>query len=309
MQINKLLALLLVGLALFSGCSSKQIRPSKDEPASPKIEEQYQKALKAFEKDDRSGYKSSANTLEDIIDDAKNYDQREKVMFLLAESYFQLQYNEEADKVYLDYLDIFSNTLHFNEVINRRYEIGFRFIKGANQKLFGMRILPATQKGIKIVRELLSSFPYAPMSETYHLMLADYFYQQENYDQARQEYERFIETYPKSKSAHIAVFHRAITYLVEYQGDEYDPVALDMAQKQFETYLENYPSEKMSAETKIKLSHIKSLRAKRDLKVAKHYLKTNKKQAAKVYLQRIIDEYPQTQWTKEAKGLLKDCTE
>jgi outer membrane protein assembly factor BamD (BamD/ComL family) len=294
------------GLAIFNGCSGKKIfLVSETEPPSPAIEVEYVKAEALFNKGDKSSLKSAASILEKNYPKALNYDQKEKIAYLQAETYFRLQWYEYADSAYKEYLVHFTKTTHFDQVLGRRYEIAFMFITGKlKQKLFGLRILSGRGKGVDIARSLLKQYPYAPVSEENQLKLADYLYRQGDYEEAQTEYEGFMDVYPKSKSRHIALFKTAEIYLMHYKGPEYQPTELEKAEKFLKQYMEQYPQEELAPEVRKKLALVDTLKAEREFVIAKFYLKTNQPASAKIYMEDIVNNYPETKWAAEAKKML-----
>jgi len=300
---KKTILLIISSLIIISGCSSgvDSLKNRKDEPFSQEVETKYEKAQKLFE---QKSYDEAASELDDLLPEAKNRGQREKIMFLLAESYFYLEYNEDADSLYAGYLNEFPNTKHFNEVLSHMFEVGFRFINGAKQSLFGLYILSAEYKGIEIVRSLLNQFPYAPNSEKNHLKLIEYFARQKDYDELRKEYDIFIEVYPGSDSVPLANFRIADSYLAEYQGPEYDSATLNLAERLFKRFLEKHPSNAFSTEAVKKLTRIASHKAERDFLVADYYLRTGSKSSARIAFQNIVRDYPETEWTEKAQKII-----
>lgn len=308
MKTKLYLALLcaITALAICNGCSgSKTFLVSESEPPSPAIEAEYVKAEALFNKGDKSSLKKAASILEDNLPIAINYDQKEKIAYLQAETYYRLGWFENAQDAYKEYLIHFTKTTHFDHVLGRRYEIAFMFITGkVKQKLFGLRILSARARGLEIVRELLKQYPYAPVSEGNQLDMADYLYQHNDLDEAQTEYESFMSAFPKSKFKHVALFRSGDIYLRHYKGPQYQPTELEKAEKCFRQYMENYPKEELAVEATKKLALIDNLKAEREFLVAKFYLKTNQPDSAKIYMEAIVRNYPETKWAAEAKKML-----
>jgi outer membrane protein assembly factor BamD (BamD/ComL family) len=300
---KKTILLIISALVIASGCGSgaDYLRNKKDEPFLQEVENKYEKAMKLFE---RKSYEEAASELDDLLPQAKNREQREKVMFLLAESDFYLEYNDDADSLYTKYLNEFPDTKRFNEVLPHMFDVGFRFINGAKQSLLGLYILSAEHKGIEIVRSLLKQFPYASESEKNHLKLVGYFLKQKDYEELRKEYDLFIQVYPGSDSVPLASFRIADSYLAEYQGPEYDPADIILAEKLFKRFLEKYPSSDLASQAQKKLVQIYSYKAHRDFLVADYYLRTGSKSSARIAFQNIINDYQGTEWAEKAQKII-----
>lgn len=303
-----LLIVLLTGWALLPlACASKPTVDTKEEvteiPVSPEVEAKYQKAEKLYqEKKYKKAYKLSKKTLRKT----KNPGQHEKIMFLMAESLFQRKKYESAYKAYEKFIAEHPQTGRLNDVINRQYEIAFAFVRGKNRTLFGLPILPASEYGMDIVRKTMGKYPYTAASEKNHITLADYLFKRGRHEDAQSEYEAFSGIYTQSvflPKAHLMIGR---CFLMEYQGAEYDIAPLLAAKKEFQGLIEQYPDDPARTEAQKHLTIIISREAERDYSVGRFYYKTGKTEAARKYLQSVLNNYPETQWAKKAEVMLKE---
>jgi len=307
--------LLVIGflLGILYGCSSTAAQvpatPSgipgeavvKDEPPSPEIEARYEKAKQLYE---QKQFGQALGILQKAFASVKNQEQKERVMFLLGEAYFVTNENETAEELYQSFLTQFPKSAHFNEVLAYLYEIGFRFLAGAKVKLWGLAILPARERGRKIICDLVKRYPFSEISEKAQMRQADFFYNNTAYDEARQEYNYFIKTYQRSEFLPHIRFYYADCYLKQYHSPDYDDKNLVMAKEEFQRYLEEYPKDELVAKAQQKLSEISAKEGERDFLVADYYLRTGYSQAARIYLAYIVKNYPETDWAKKAKEIL-----
>lgn len=298
-----LLLALLTGCATFvvsAGCSSQPVIKEEVEeiPPSPEIENKYVEAEGLAKQGD---YSAALEIVKPYIYTAQNPQQREQVTLLAAECLLQMHYYEDAHNLYTKYLGEFAATSHFDEVVEHELEIGFKFVAGAKRSLWGLYILPAKDYGMKIVRDTLTRYPYAKSSEAYHLKLAENLFQNGYYDDSRTEYESFGNVYSQSASVPQTRLRVAICHLKEYQGGGYEITPLLDARRAVDDFLAKYKTDVLLPDAQKLSLEIIELMAERDYDTACFYHKTNKPKSARIYFQRVIDNYPQTGWAQKAQ--------
>ena len=126
----------------------------------------------------------------------------------------------------------------------------------------------------------------------------------EYYDEALSEYENFIKVYPKSKLVPEAEYHMAQCYVLMYQGYGYEVTPLAEAYKITSKFLEKYPDSATNNEASKLHERITNFLAQRDYEVAMFYIRTDKAKSARIYLDSVIKNYPETQWAKNASVAL-----
>lgn len=289
---------------LLVGCKGSP-EPAPDAsvpPPSPEVEKIY---IEARELSENNKWEQCVSLLAKTLPEVKNPGQEERVLFLLAEGYWQLKAYEDAEELYSRCLTTFPKTEYLNEIIERKYQIGFGFFTGkVKSSLWGLIKIPATERGLGIIRDMLTKYPYAEPSASYQLKLGDHFYKKKLYEQAREEYVTFIQKYPKSPLLPKAQFQWAATYLQEYQGPEYDPTGLAKAKIGFQDYLEKYPEDEWYERGQKKLKGIVSKEAEREYLTGCYYLSVGKKESADIYFNSLINDYPETDWAKKAREIM-----
>ncbi|MFA5793742.1 MAG: outer membrane protein assembly factor BamD [Candidatus Brocadiia bacterium] len=294
------ICVLLITTSLY-GCSGKVLLTAEEAaqiPPSPEIESQYSEAELLSK---NSQYDNAIKILNSCVEKTQNPGQKEKVTFLLAECLFHSRHYEEAHKLYEIYLNEFSATLKFKEVLTREFEVGLQFISGAKRSLWGLYILPAFDFGLKIIKDTLARYPYAKPSETYHLKLADYLFTHSYFEQSLEEYELFISKYPQSSSLDIATYRAGLCHINNYLGSEYEITPLLNAKVSINELLTKYPQSNLKGEAQKLYNEIVSLLAERDYQVGYFYKKTGQEKAAQVYFKSLVHNYPQTEWAQKAK--------
>ena len=296
-------AFLLLASLIVSGCSSTQeaVSPEKEHPVSVEAETKYQTAEKEIA---GNNYNAARGFLHEALDLTKNRGQREKISFLIGECLFLAEYYNNAHKWFQKFLLEFPKTERLNDVINRELEIGFKFINGAKRSLWGLYIIPSYDLGVKIVRETLKNYPYTEHSEKYHFKLAGHLFGFEYYDEARTEYEGFVKVYPKSNLVPEAEYRIARCYVLMYQGYGYEVTSLAEAYKITSKFSGNYPDSSLNPDAQKLHEHIVNLLAQRDYEVAMFYIRTGKSKSARIYLDSVIKNYPETKWAKDALAAL-----
>ena len=294
----------------FNGCAGSAVKNqntgplTESAPASPEAETAYQKAEALF---NEGKFSLSYKILKNLRKQTKNQEQQERIMFLKTETVFRMEKYESAYDLYEQYLTLFPKSAKLPQVIERQFEIGFIYLTGLrHKKLFGLGLLPGTEWGMNVIRTTLQRYPYAEPAEKYHLKLCDILFEQKLMAEARLEYESFRKTYPKSESVPRALFQTGRCYLSEYLGTNYDKEPLINARGILEKFLSRYSQHPLAEQVNAYLKEIISALAERDYEIACFYLRSNQPDAALIYFNHVIKNYPETKWAAESQEQLKN---
>ena len=82
----------------------------------------------------------------------------------LAECYGAIGYHYKAFKTYKELIKKNPNTPHFDEVLQREFEIGNLFLAGERQKAWGIRWFPSTDRAVEVYEAVVKDGPYSPVA-------------------------------------------------------------------------------------------------------------------------------------------------
>ena len=172
----------------------------------------------------------------------------------------------------------------------------------ANKDIENDRYLIALDK----LRVVKSKFSYSSFGALAQLRMGDVYFLQESYPEAASAYETFVELYPKNEKAAYALFRAGESYFNDIPSTiQRDMRSAESAISSFALYQKKYPNGESVAKAKEMRAKAYNKLADKELEVAKFYLKRKKTEAAKQRLQKIIDQYGESDVAAQAKELIQ----
>ena len=120
------------------------------------------------------------------------------------------------------------------------------------------------------------------------------------YDDALQNLERYLRTYPADKNVIYAHYLIAIIYFEQIEDEKKDLNPLMEANKKIEFFLNKYPNSDYAIDLRFKKDLIVNQLAAKELFVAKYYISTQKWIPAISRLKIIVNKYDKTIFIEEA---------
>ena len=120
------------------------------------------------------------------------------------------------------------------------------------------------------------------------------------YDDAIENLERYLKTYPSDKNVIYAHYLLAIIYFEQISDEKKDLEPLLEADKKINFFIKKYPSSDYAIDLKFKKDSIQNQLAAKELYIAKYYISAQKWVPAISRLKIIIDDYEKTVFIEEA---------
>ncbi len=111
---------------------------------------------------------------------------------------------------------------------------------------------------------------------------------------AQTEFERLLRDYPESDSAAAGSFHLGEALWGQSRGPDFDQEFTQKALEQWDTYLRSYPGHWLNAQAEKSVARARQRLATQLADDGRLYLKLGRTGPARVYFQRVLDEYPDT---------------
>jgi outer membrane protein assembly factor BamD len=118
--------------------------------------------------------------------------------------------------------------------------------------------------------------------------------------EAQSQFERLLRDYPESDSAAAASFRLGETLWGQSRGAAFDQEYTQKALEQWESYLREYPGHWQNAEAGKRRQAARERLADKFDRAGSLYLKLRRAEPARVYFQRVLDEYPDTSFAPNA---------
>ncbi len=120
------------------------------------------------------------------------------------------------------------------------------------------------------------------------------------YDEALDNLNRYLKTYPSDKNVIYAEYLKTIIYYEQISDEKKDLKPLIEADKNIDNFIKKYPTSDYSIDLKFKKDLIKNQLAAKELYVAKYYISTQKWIPAIKRLKIIVEKFNQTIFIEEA---------
>ena len=120
------------------------------------------------------------------------------------------------------------------------------------------------------------------------------------YDEAQENLERYLKTYPADRNIIYAHYLQAIIFFEQISDEKKDLKPLLEADRKIEFFIEKYPETDYAIDLKFKKDLIQNQLAAKELFVAKHYINTQKWIPAINRLKVILSKYDKTIFVEEA---------
>lgn len=137
-------------------------------------------------------------------------------------------------------------------------------------------------------------------AESGQFYLAESYFNDGRYLLAANSYERFTTLYPQSPKRQTAAFKEALSYYnlsPRYRIDqEYTREAIE----KFRLFISRYPDSEEADQAAQYLTDMRSKLAKKHYYAAEMYMRTDQYQAAIIYYDLVINDFPETSWAEQA---------
>ncbi|MGB3478995.1 MAG: outer membrane protein assembly factor BamD [bacterium] len=156
-------------------------------------------------------------------------------------------------------------------------------------------------KAVLAFEQILFYHPSSEYVDDAQYWLGRTYFEQKDYDQAIVEFDYLIKNFPTSGFVEEAYLFRVKAYLEKAPGFEKDPTGIENAILFCDRFLTHFPNSKYTDEIKEMILVARNRLAKKGTENGKIYLKLGEPKAALLYFNYVIETYPETQFSSEAK--------
>jgi len=269
--------------------------------AKPTPAEQLDFALRLFEEDK---LKKAEREFKKLL---KQYPKSEQA----AEAQYYLgAIEEKRDRLYEAYLayqkviDMYPFSSRIGEIIEKEFRIAERFMQGEKRKAFGV-VLPVENPAIEIFRKVIGNSTYGPLAAEAQYKLGLILKSLSQFFEAEEEFNKVIKNYPQSEWVPAAKFQIASCRASLSSDSDYDQEATHEAKERFEEFVLSHPDATISKEAERNIRELKEKEAKGYYDTAVFYEKQKAYEAAKIYYDTVIEDYPRSNWAAKASSRLE----
>ncbi len=156
-------------------------------------------------------------------------------------------------------------------------------------------------KAVLAFERILFYHPSSEYVDDAQYWLGKTYFEQKDYDQAIVEFDYLIKNFSTSSFIEEAYLYRIKAYLEKAPSYEKDPTETGNAIGFCDQFLTHFPNSKHTDEVKEIILVARNHLAKKEMENGKIYLKLGEPEAALLYFNYVIETYPETEFSSEAK--------
>jgi outer membrane assembly lipoprotein YfiO len=186
------------------------------------------------------------------------------------------------------------------EVIERQYKIGEKLLQHPSKSQFIMTLTGGEYDIIDVFRTVIKNAPYGKYAAVAQYKIGLYLAEKKMFQEARDEFEKVVNDYPESEWVKAAKYQIAVVDAARSSGAQYEQSVTKAAKEEFEAFTKNYPDAQLSAKAKAEMENLNNKEAENNFVIAKFYEKNKKYEAAKIYYNIVVTEFPDSPWAAKA---------
>jgi len=154
-------------------------------------------------------------------------------------------------------------------------------------------------EAVAYFQEVERQHPYSEWSRRAILMTAYAHYQANQYADAIQDSERFIQLYPGNQSVVYAYYLKAICYFEQIVDVGRDQAATEQALATLREVVQRFPRSEYAADARLKIDMVNDQLAGKEMAIGRYYLKNGQTLAAIGRFKAVIERHQTTSHTPE----------
>src|SRR5216117_4024937 len=210
------------------------------------------------------------------------------------------QYTPAADS-YLQLVEKYASSAHFDEAIEGQFRVGEIFLNGKKLKVLGIPIASALDRAVTIFANVVRTAPYGRYTARAQFNIGMAREKQGANDAAIQAYQAVVDKFPNEPIAVDAQYQLGYIWFTAAQLGTNDAAAAGNAKTAFQDFLFHYPKSEKAAQARKNLDILEHKQTTNSYKVAKFYDKQKYYRAAVIYYNEVIRQQPGSEESNEAK--------
>lgn len=130
--------------------------------------------------------------------------------------------------------------------------------------------------------------------------LAESYFKDESYLLAASEYDRFVSYYPQDERRQEMEYKAALCYYHQSPRFKLDQTETRRAIERFQLFVNRYPDSDRVTDASDRIDELRSKLARKAYESAQFYVRNEMYKAATLYLDRVVDQYPESKWASRA---------
>src|SRR6266704_1036154 len=210
------------------------------------------------------------------------------------------QFTPAADS-YLQLVERYASSAHFDEAIEGQFRVGEIFLNGKKLKVLGIPIASALDRAVTIFANVVRTAPYGKYTARAQFDIGLAREKQGANDAALQAYQAVADKFPNEPVAVDARYQIGYIWFTAAQTGTKDAAAATNAKTAFQDFLFHYPKSEKAAQARANLDILEHKQTANSYTVAKFYDKQKYYRAAVIYYNEVIRQQPGSEESNQAK--------
>ena len=274
--------------------TGKWVNPKHGVKPNPKEQFEFAKSLYDLKK------------YEDCLREFKKLIKAYPKSFEASESQYYLGLTEEARgnlyeafQAFQKVIDKYPFSERIQEIIEREYKIGERFMSGEKRKALGV-VLPVDNPAIEIFGKVVDNSTYGPLAPKAQYQLGLVLKGLQRYYEAEDAFTKVISNYPTSEWVSAAQYQIAECRSAVSKGSDYDQGAAREAKQKFQEFVKDHPDAVLSKQAEKNIGGLEETEAESNYNIGLFYEKQKQFESAKIYYNDVVNNYPGSSYAAKA---------
>jgi outer membrane protein assembly factor BamD len=207
----------------------------------------------------------------------------------------------KAADAYRELVEKFPRSPHFEEAIEKQFQIGDMYLQGKKLKLLGLAIFSSLDRSVEIFAAIIRTAPYGKYTARAQFNIGRAREKQGQNDLAIAAYEAVVEKFPNDSLAVDAQYQIGYLWFTAARQGTYDQNAAVQARAGFQDFLFKFPKSEKAPQAKENLRLLEQKQTNNSLDIAKFYDKRKNYRAAVIYYNEVIRQQPGSTASEVAK--------
>ncbi|MDD5134970.1 MAG: outer membrane protein assembly factor BamD, partial [Phycisphaerae bacterium] len=177
---------------------------------------------------------------------------------------------------------------------------------GHKRKVLGFVKLSAYEDGSEIMNKIADKTGDAPIAKGALKTVALSREKRAAYDEAYQAWAVVADKWPTGQIGAEALLGMARSLELDYKGPKFDSKPIESSKTYYSEYAKRFPDKASDLQVPGKIEQMDEKLAEKELTVADYYARTDSYQAANIYYQTILDNFPQSRAAEGVEEKMKE---
>ena len=290
---------------IWSPKTQKWKNPRYSPLATPYL--QYKAAEKYF---DNKQYKEASKEFKKLLTHYPDSKEAADAQYYLGRCLEALNNPYQAFLEYHKVIDSYPNSKKINEVVEREYQIGEYFLNREPKKWLGISIYDLTEHpSLEIFKKIVEKAPYSTYAPQAQYKLGLLLMQLGRYDEARDAFQKVIDTYSDSEWVSPSKYQLAIATSKASFGADYDSTSIQEATKRLDEFVKKHPDADISPQAQKQLKELRDREAKKNYDIAQFYEIQGRYASALIYYKVVVDKYSDSGFYQNSEAKIRELND